>query len=162
MEEWKDVQGYEGLYQVSNTGQVRGVKRGKTLKPHKSKAGYLEVTLSKQNTFAYFLIHRLVAQAFIPNPEGKPQINHKNGVKTDNRLDNLEWSTRSENQRHRFSVLGQRGHTARPVRCVDTNEVYPSAKLAAQKLGLCRSAISLCCLGKRKSTGGYHFKFKED
>lgn len=159
---WKPIPGFEGLYIVSDFGQVRGLKRGHCLRPNRKRTGYLQVTLSRGGVNHYRDVHRLVAQAFLPNPEGKPQVNHKNGQKSDNRACNLEWVTESENQRHRFEVLGHRGHTARPVVCLETGSVYPSAKAAAEDIGCNRSSVSQCCLGTRKSCKNLHFKFKEE
>lgn len=160
--EWKDVPGFEGRYMVSNDGYVFSVGKGVLLKGNQKKTGYLEVTLAKNNRLTYKLLHRLVAEAFIPNPENKPQVNHKNGDKADNRASNLEWVTESENHRHRYEVLGQRGGRSKTVICVETGQIYPSAKAAAVALGLQRSSITCCCLGTRNKAGNLHFKFLEE
>ncbi len=105
---WKDIEGYEGLYQVSNMGRVRSLldsygnqrKTPKTLKNVRQPSGYFRVCLSKGGIGKRFFIHRLVAQAFIPNPENKPEVNHIVGDKANNTADNLEWNTRSENIQH--------------------------------------------------------------
>ena len=159
---WKDIPGYEGNYQVSNQGRVRNSRSQKVLKPKMLRAGYYQYTLSLQGRSFHRLAHRLVAQAFIPNPESKPQINHKNGQKTDNRVENIEWCTGRENQLHRYKILGHNGGPARPVVCTTTGEIFPSAKAAADALGLTRSAVSQVCGGHRNQTNKLKFKFKGD
>lgn len=115
---WKDIEGYEGGYQVSNLGRVRSVERfikfkqngkevvkrykSKILQPYRDKDGYLRVLLSYGGKRKNDFIHRFVAQAFIVNPENKPQVNHINTIKEDNRVENLEWVTCLENIRHKW------------------------------------------------------------
>src|ERR1035437_2005199 len=104
IEIWKDIVNYEGSYQVSNLGKIRGLKRVIICKNHRTKSiperpitqwldhkGYYCVDLSKQNKRVHHRIHRLIAQEFIPNPLNKPEVNHKNGIKLDNSIENLEW-----------------------------------------------------------------------
>ena len=117
MEIWKDVKGYEGLYQVSNLGKVKSLKKIITtkkgwflpkkecvLKYKKGNHGYIRVMLYKNKKGISFGVHKLVIIAFIPNPENKPEPNHKNGIKTDNRVVNLEWVTKSENAIHSYKM----------------------------------------------------------
>ena len=97
MEEWKNVIGYEGLYEVSNMGNVRNVRRNTLLKLSKNKYGYIRVFLYKNGISTGFQVHRLVAQAFLPNPDNLPQVNHKDEDKSNNRVDNLEWCSQLYN-----------------------------------------------------------------
>ncbi len=106
---WKDIPDYVGLYQVSNTGQIKSLpfinRRGyllneRQMKPGLTSVGYLTVSLWKNEKPKTFAVHRLVAKTFIPNPETKPQVNHKNRNKADNNVENLEWTTPRENTRH--------------------------------------------------------------
>lgn len=100
MEEWKNVIGYEGLYEISNIGNVRNVRRNKLLKLIKTNLGYIQVNLYKNGIMTVLRVHRLVAQAFIPNPDNLPDVNHKDEVKTNNNVDNLEWCDRNYNNNY--------------------------------------------------------------
>lgn len=112
-EEWRWVVGYEGLYMVSDLGNVMSMKdeRGSTpmtiLKQGACNSGYLHVTLHKDGHGKTVMVHRLVATAFLPNPDNKTQVNHKDGNRKNNHLSNLEWVTCSENILHSFRVLGR-------------------------------------------------------
>lgn len=103
LEQWKDIEGFEGMYQVSNTGKVRSFRRcakGRELTPWYAKNGYCQVYFVVDNKRIAKKVHRLVAQAFIENPESKPEVNHVDGRKENNHVSNLEWSTRQENMNH--------------------------------------------------------------
>lgn len=108
---WKPVVGYEDYYQVSSLGRIKSLRRpevrnDRILKGSIHPEGYNIFKLSRSGSHKSFKGHRLVAKAFIPNPENKPQVNHKNGLRADNRVENLEWVTNSENVRHGYRVLG--------------------------------------------------------
>lgn len=124
MENWKDVLGYEGSYMVSDLGRIKSLPRYKVrtvryLKQNVLKGGYCYVEFCLNGVRKKHLVHRIEAIAFIDNPENKPQVNHKNGVKTDNNLGNLEWNTRSENQQHaidtglRVIPKGEKNHSSK-------------------------------------------------
>lgn len=159
---WKPVVGFEGLYEVSNLGNVKGVKRqgssGGILSPAVRKDGYLHVNLRKNGNAGMFLVHRLVAEAFIPNREFKEQVNHIDGKRSNNLAENLEWTTRSENCLHAHDVLEK---NTRRVVCVETGIVYPSIRNAARCVGVEDSDISRICrgVGRVRRTKGFSWRY---
>ena len=148
-------------------------------KPRKIKSrigtiGYLCVDLNFDGVWKQKYIHRLIAETFIPNPENKPTVNHKDGNKLNNNISNLEWNTYSENNQHAIdndlrkspwtNITGINHPQSKPViqlnkKSIIINE-FISAREAQQKTGISYKHISCCCLGKRKTTGGYCWKFK--
>jgi hypothetical protein len=160
-EVWRDVPGYAGLYQVSNLGRV--YSRGHLLKPWAHNLGYSCVTLFRDRKAEKKLVHRLVAEAFLPNPAGLPQVNHKNGNKMDNRVENLEWCTNQENALHNAYVLGKDSNMPkRSVVCLTTGEKYASVTLAAKSCGGNSQNISKVCQGKRKHHKGLAWAYAEE
>lgn len=170
IEQWKDIDGFEGLYKVSNYGSVKRLGRTeRELKPRMCK-GYETVCLCKNGIRSNRRINRLVALAFIPNPENKPEVNHKDGNKRNNAASNLEWSTASENQKHaRTTGLSPLGFNnavlSKPVDMLSKSgellRTFPSFKEAERQTGISRRNIHSVCSGKPhcKTAGGYVWKY---
>jgi hypothetical protein len=156
MEEWKDIAGYAGLYQISNLGRV---KRNKKILIPRQRNKYLAIDLCRDGKPQTYSVHRLVATAFIPNPDGLPQINHKNEIKTDNRAENLEWCTAKYNMNYGDGSAIRHDKRKRPVICVNTGKLYDSAKDAAEKLNLIRQNIVSVCRERRNNVNGYVFRY---
>lgn len=160
-EEWRDIPGYEGRYQASSLGRIRG-PRG-ILHPFQNHDGYLINTAYVNGGKLREGVHRLVAKAFVPNLENKPQINHINGIKTDNRPENLEWTTCSENNLHRRRVLkGGGGRPKKPVICLSTGVAYPSITEAAKQTGALPEKVLDCCKGRRQHAAGLRWAYAEE
>lgn len=189
-EEWRSVEIWDGFYEVSNWGRVKSINRwldfidgrrryykGKILSPATGKYGYLLVGLRKNNQCYTRKIHVLVAKYFIDNPEKKRTVNHKKGIKTDNRTISLEYMTYSENHKHAFRVLNRQHHkplkgvngilhhSSKPVAqisCVNGNiiNVFGSGREASQKLGKSGIMINNCCKNPKRYKTGYGFKWR--
>ena len=175
MEEiWKDIEGYDN-YQISSLGNVRKItKNGFThikcsprgsQKTSKTKEKYMGVTLSKNGTRKGFSIHRLVAEAFIPNPNNYPLINHINGIKDDNCVCNLEWCTIKQNIQHAYDVLNMRNHYGSIKQYTKEGEFikeYDSVREASRELGIHFGNIVKCANKQRNVAGGYVWRFNSD
>lgn len=189
IEVWKDVKNYEGYYIVSSMGKVKSLDRivlgkngascfrcGKLKSSVTNRGGYLLVMLSKNNKPKSCRIHRLVAEAFIPNPDNLPCIDHINTIRTDNRVSNLRWVTQKENCNNELSkksyseankgrVLSEEWKkkigkgNGKLVYCIELDKIFESTCEASRELGISQSNISLVCRGKRETAGGYHWEY---
>ena len=165
MEEWKTVV-YKGEtyddYEVSNLGRVRSLgndksRKTKILSQTENGCKYLKVGLSKNGKVKTFKVHILVAWAWIPNPDNKPTVNHINENKHDNRVENLEWATMSEQQRHGTCGERKAKKRGRKVYCVELDKTFDSISEAERLIGV--KSINKACRGKQKTSGGYHWKY---
>lgn len=173
---WADIEGYEGLYQASNLGNIKSLLTSKLLKASVNSSGYLKVELHNKGKVKVFYVHRLIASTFIPNPSNKPQVNHRNGNKLCNSIDNLEWVTASENQIHAinkrlrrpspmFGLKGGLSPLSKPILQYDKNGIlvkkWNSIADVEYTLGFHRSCISNNLIGNTKSSYGYIWKYEE-
>lgn len=157
-EQWKDIAGYEGLYEVSNLGFVRNKR--KVLRPAKSNRGYLMVLLSKNGKQKCFLVHRLVASTFCGVKEGCDIVNHIDNNPMNNTAPNLEWVTQKANVHHAARVGAK---VIRPVvRSDGQNEVHYPSLCATQADGFNKAQVCLCCQGKVKSHKGYSWRYANE
>lgn len=191
---WKPIRDYEGLYEVSNLGGIKRLendknRKEKILKPYKNKLGYLCINLCRDNKVKQMYVHRLVAIAFIPNPENKPCIDHINTIPNDNRVENLRWVTYKENMNNELtkeklsgknsnnygkprseeikkkiseSQKGGKNPKAKGVFCYELNKSWNTSAEASRELNIDSSNITKCCKGKCKSVKGYHFCYLEE
>ncbi len=154
-ERWLPVVGFEGLYEVSSLGRVKSLNYRSTgkeeiLSLHDNGKGYLHVDLCKNGKMYHKSVHRLVARAFIPNPENKREVHHIDGNTHNNCVSNLQWVTREE---HRAEDKSKK------VLCIETGKVYESAIEAERQTGAWHQKISACCRGKQKTSKGYHWQY---
>lgn len=180
IEVWKDIDDYKGLYQVSTLGRVRSVERvanngnriGRIRKAYVPLNGYPQVCLSNSNKHKTLNIHQLVANAFISNPHDLPQVNHKDEDKTNNCIFNLEWCDAKYNSNWGTNI--SRSAAARkndPKRSISVTQLntdgvllasFQSAHEAERQTGIHHANILACCLGERKTAGGYVWKYKDE
>ena len=167
MEIWHDIENYEGLYQISNKGRVKSLYNGseRILRPVIDRYGYYKIMLYNDSVRKIFSIHRLVAQAFIPNLYNKPQVNHLDENKKNNSVDNLEWATAKENSNYGSRNEKVADSRSKPIlqysKSGDFIREWKSAAEVERVLGINNSDIIQCCKGRRKSAGGYIWRYKE-
>ena len=156
----KDIPGFEGLYACDTKGQIWSYYTNKFLSPSKSKRGYLHIVLIKDKKRYDYRVHRLIAMTFVENPENKEQVNHIDGNKLNNNVSNLEWVTRLENIHHAYNA-GLK-IPARKIICIETGEIFNSAKEIEQRYDIWFTSIYRVCKGERKTAGGYHWRYYEE
>lgn len=167
---WKDIKGYEGIYQVSNMGNIRSLNyrkmnQNKILKLDKDINGYLNADLNLNGKREVYKVHRLVAEAFIENKHNKKVINHKNGIREDNRVENLEWCTSSYNntnivKRQYKNVKRNRKEIEQYDENNNLIKTWNSISTASIETGISYPNICSCCKGRLNSAGGYIWKYK--
>lgn len=160
MEIWKPIINYETKYMVSNEGRIKSNYTNLILKPIMMNTGYYRVSLCKNKIKKSFYIHRLVAQHFIPNENNYNEINHINGIKSDNKVDNLEWCDRKYNVRHSFDYLNHNRRGIK-VKCVEKNLCFNSLKEASDYFNGKSSNLSMVLNHRNrcKTFCGYHWKY---
>lgn len=191
MEIWKDIKGYEGLYQVSNLGNIRSLdtminckgaknidkhlRKGRVLKQIVGTTGYYNINLCKNNKKKFTRVHRLVAQAFIPNLNNLPCINHIDGNKLNNSIENLEWCSYSYNNSEAYRIglkvnkykgkFGKEAQFSKPLMQYSLDDEFirewENANQVKRELGYCAENIRSVCNGRRKQANGYKWKYKE-
>lgn len=168
MEIWIPIVGYEGRYSVSNFGNIASHRGGKTriLKPTLNRSGYTYVDLCKNGMRRSHRVNVLVANHFLPKPNGMEEVNHKDENKSNNRVENLEWCTHRYNMNYGTRTGRAISHLRKPVvRCNKSGEsidAHESVNQASRTLGISAAHISLCCRGMRKSAGGFKWRFVEE
>lgn len=171
-EEWRMIPGYEGLYMVSSIGRVKNCRTGKIMKPFEYK-GYLQISLTKNGIRKTYRVHRLVAMAFIPNPNNLPEVNHKDEDGSNNCVDNLEWCTRKYNNNYGTRVT--RAAKKKSIKVAQYTPDFPcelikvwssateaSRELRKQGVKVYDSNINRCCNGQRKTAGGFGWGWWEE
>jgi hypothetical protein len=163
MEVWKSVKGYEGLYAISNYGRVKNIVTDKVRSPINNGKGYYKLELRKDKIGKRHYIHRMVAEAFLPNPHNKTEVNHKDGKPSNNHISNLEWVTSSENSKHAVykGALKAWGNEAKPIEAInlDNGMVTRFATISEAERALGTRHITDVLKGRRNQCKGYTFKY---
>lgn len=159
---FKDIKGFEGLYQITDDGRVWSHRTQKYLATRiNSTTGYVQVDLFKDGKKTTFNLHKLIGEAFIPNPDGLPQLNHLDEDKTNNNVSNLCWTSSKENANYGTRNERMKLKLSKLVYCPELNKTFNGTHEAASVLGLHQASVWRCCNNKQKTTGGLHFAYKE-
>lgn len=157
---WRPIPGFEGKYEANTSGEIWSLFTNRALKPAINQNGYKHVSLCGKD----FRVHRVIAKTFIPNPNNLRDVNHKNGIKTDNRVENLEWVSHSDNEIHKVYKLKTPGKLLKPMRrvfCLETGKTYESISAARRELDIKTQHIGEVCQGKISQTCGYHWRYAD-
>ena len=144
----EDIKGYEGLYAITSCGRVWSYRSKKFLKPSKDRTGYLRVSLCLNNKYDYRMVHRLVAEAYIPNPAALPQVNHKDEIKSHNYINNLEWCSAQYNTAY---------SSGKKIKCIETGQTFDSIREAGRWINRDKSNI-IQAIKRNGTCGGYHWE----
>lgn len=170
MEIWKNIKGYEGIYQISNLGRIKSLhnkfgNKELIMKQNLKRNGYYQIRLKRNGTVKDFIIHRLVAEAFIPNPNNYPCVNHIDENKTNNNANNLEWCSILYNNTYGNRLKKVSKAQSKKVYQYDFNwkliKIYDSCKEASKKTGISAGNISQCCNGSYNHAGSYYWRYRE-
>lgn len=167
MEEWKEVLGFDVLYEVSNLGRVRTryskekgyTKEYRFVEPTDNGKGYMRFNWKLNGRSKTVYLHRLVAEYFIFNPEGLTEVNHKDENKSNNSADNLEWCTHLYNCEYGTRNIRTAALNSKKIICVETGMIYDSVTDAAKRFGVCITSMSNCLNGRSKSCSGYTWRY---
>ena len=163
----KDIKGYEGLYAITSCGKVWSYRSQKFLKPCKDKKGYLMLNLYKDGIKKGYRVHRLVAEAYIPNPNNFPDAGHDDDIKEHNYINNLYWTTPKENNSHGTHPekisrsLMSNNRASKRIICIETGVLYESGMDAYRRTGISNGSISHVLNGRAKTAGNYHWRYAE-
>lgn len=146
------------IYEASENGDIRNSKTGRILKTNVNQKGYMQVCLRKDKRQVTRSVHRLIADAFYDGEHSTLDVNHKDGIKHNNHISNLEFCTRKENIRHAFDTGLKKPSRQKKVRVVETDVIYESIRECARQIGVDQSIICQCLNGKMRSGNGYHFE----
>lgn len=180
METWKNINGFEGLYEISTKGRIKSLGNGKSTNPNQclekiiktglSRNGYIKCKLHKDGKRYYYNVHRLVALNFIQNIDNKKEVNHKDGNKKNNSVENLEWVTSSENQKHAFKnglqkrVYGSAHKQSKKIKQLDLDgniiKIWDSINTLKRELGYNNVGIINCCKKRKKYNTAYKYKWE--
>ena len=155
----KDIKNYEGIYAITENGEVWSYRSNKWLNPSTHYRGYKVVCLSDKGKADSFFVHRLVAETFLPNPDNLPEVNHKDENKANNSIANLEWIDHTQNINYGTAMTRASKAKSKSTYCLELDKYFDSVLEAAQYTNIPKASISQCCTQRRQLAGGYHWRY---